>query len=377
MGYITREPRLGLIAFFFLYSNSLFAVSNGQLANDWYYDALVQNDGGCSGTLIDDRFVLTAAHCLGASAEEDLALVTFKQVLPASGGYRRDITVQGRRYYHPTYFSSNSGANDIGMIALDQPASETVNVLPIPAKLYGAPSVGDVHTLAGIGAHGPNCSMPGGVVKTKATLALNEINLMASIAGVPEKTEGMLFNYRNSFYHTCPGDSGGHALVSEGGGKKIVGVVSSGTPTSSQIHPVFIVANWIKWVMDGRPDWYTLYEGSGNLSGGNWNYFGPMNAAQMEKLSVKLKSVSGDLDLYLKVGGIPTFNDYDCKSALWPHENNGIDECTLSPDIAYLLENEGQNYPSHENETTPASITIGVYAYSTGQYNLDYKYLFE
>jgi hypothetical protein len=214
-------------------------LSDGTHVPDGKYEAVgrVGARGGCTGTLITDRLVLTAAHCACPTNPQPGDCVsrgtfTLVNVLPREGPQvRTDIAIQGDILIHPDFEEGDVWLlNDFALIRLDVPASSVARVSPIPVERPDRrPVVGDACTLVGFGRTGANCTSPSSG-KRELTLTADEVS---------ERT--IVFNDTQSF--SCPGDSGGPALNARG---YVVGVASTGdSSTNSNYDPTFVAYPWI------------------------------------------------------------------------------------------------------------------------------------
>lgn len=200
------------------------SIVGGSVVSNFNYPFVVFIEGPgwiCTGTLIDDFVVLTAAHCIeGASASQ---LVAVGADDPYGEGYYWIADVASA-HIHPQWNSSNL-ANDIGILVLAQePAQEDPSgkTHPIPYLASDNGAVydnGQAFTAVGFGITSGAGNDSG--IKREVGLSMTQIYLD-------------IFEYGSSTKNTCSGDSGGPALVTVDGEPTVVGVVSYGDQNCTQ-----------------------------------------------------------------------------------------------------------------------------------------------
>ncbi|XP_066599529.1 chymotrypsin-2-like [Prorops nasuta] len=181
----------------------------------------------CGGSIIDKRYILTAAHCLLFKREEYISIVAGITCLDEDGD---EYDVESY-LIHPDYHSDGQ-VHDIGIIKLDKDMNFTDKVKPIePLSEEPTEEIYNV-TLTGWGyvsAIGP------------VSNHLKEIHLITTT----EKTCKDVFDKVNKYHictltergeGACHGDSGGPLVNNQG---KQVGIVSYGDPCARGIPDVY------------------------------------------------------------------------------------------------------------------------------------------
>ncbi|KAF5287278.1 hypothetical protein FQR65_LT02151 [Abscondita terminalis] len=194
----------------------------------------------CGGSIISDRLILTAAHCLDKMIT---TLITISVgMIDLTDVTRKQYTVK-KMIIHQNY-DSKTLANDIGILLTHKPITFNANVNKIELH-RGDLDKGKVCTVTGWGQLTYNGTIPTILQQLTTTIISYEV-----CTSVPPSTFAVLDEMHICVFNkigtgVCNGDSGG-PLVCDG---KLAGVVSWGRKCGTGFPEIFIrVKYYLGWI---------------------------------------------------------------------------------------------------------------------------------
>merc|ERR1712240_890328 len=207
--------------------------------------------GMCGGTIVNKKFVITAAHCYN-SMFTDLRVIVGEHNLCEGG----NVIKVKKITLHPDY-NSKKVDNDIAVLELAEDLTFTDKIKPacLPSsetKDYG----GSASTISGWGGtigYGRNEQQP--QQPKQCTLKETIVKLIASSDPMCSKLPGLATSSKIKLCafakdtDTCQGDSGGPLTVPENGKYTLVGVVSYGWGCASSTPGIYArVQGFLPWI---------------------------------------------------------------------------------------------------------------------------------
>ncbi|CAG0881037.1 unnamed protein product [Darwinula stevensoni] len=216
--------------------------------------------GECGGALINDRYVLTAAHCITSqSATVSVTLGDLDKSNPSDGDI---INISATPIVHPQY-NAKTLDNDVALLHLNTPVNFTAHptIRPICLSSSAKPVAGQDVVIAGWGH--TSYGGPAPSVMREAVVKIDDqatcVNAYNPYAGGRGRSiTGNMFCASGPGKDSCQGDSGGPLMQKTTDGSFVeIGIVSWGNGCADPLFPgvYTVVANYVdNFIRDNTKD---------------------------------------------------------------------------------------------------------------------------
>ena len=207
----------------------------------------------CAGTLLTNRFLVTAAHCFNRVRPADIILVLGNIRSDGSSSPSQELRRIDAVYIRED-FDEITYDNDIAVVSMDRSVKFTAFIRPLCLPEINEDYAGSVGTIVGWGRLSHNGRLPNTLQESRVPILSQQSCRHSSDHLAEEITENMVCaGYLDTAAtDACQGDSGGPLILPSHSQKVLVGIVSWGIDCAKPGYPgVYTrVGTYLHWIRD-------------------------------------------------------------------------------------------------------------------------------
>ena len=207
----------------------------------------------CAGTLLTNRFLLTAAHCFNRVRPADILLVLGNIRSDGSNSPAQELRRIDAVYIRED-FDEETYDNDIAVVSMDRSVQFTTFIRPLCLPEINEDYAGSVGTIVGWGRLSHNGRLPDTLQESRVPILSQHTCRQSSDHLAEEITDNMVCaGYLDTpATDACQGDSGGPLILPSHSQKVLVGIVSWGIDCAKPGYPgVYTrVGTYLHWIRD-------------------------------------------------------------------------------------------------------------------------------